>query len=42
MFHLNNIEHHLIDILEPDIEFSAGDFVNYAKRAIYDIQNKGR
>ena len=39
---MNNIEHHLIDILEPDIEFSAGDFVNYAKRAIYDIQNKGK
>ena len=34
------IKHHLIDIVEPVVEFSAGDFVECAKKAIFEIQNK--
>lgn len=33
----DGVIHHLIDILEPTIEFSAGDFVNLAKEKIDDI-----
>ena len=28
----NGIKHHLIDILEPTQNFSAGDFVQYSKK----------
>lgn len=36
----DGIAHHLIDILEPTIEFSAGDFVTLAKEKINEIQSK--
>ncbi|MBQ9150454.1 tRNA (adenosine(37)-N6)-dimethylallyltransferase MiaA [bacterium] len=36
----DGIIHHLIDILEPNIEFSAGDFTTLAKEKIKEIQNK--
>ncbi len=36
----DGIVHHLIDILEPNIEFSAGDFTTLAKEKIKEIQNK--
>lgn len=39
---MDNVKHHLIDIVEPDIEFSAGDFVEYAKKAIFEIKNKNK
>lgn len=36
----NGIIHHLIDILEPTVEFSAGDFVTLAKEKINEIKSK--
>ena len=36
----DNIVHHLIDILEPTVEFSAGDFAILAKKKIEEIQNQ--
>ncbi|MBE7708639.1 MAG: tRNA (adenosine(37)-N6)-dimethylallyltransferase MiaA [Cyanobacteria bacterium SIG27] len=36
----DGIIHHLIDILEPNIEFSAGDFTTLAKEKIKEVQNK--
>ncbi len=38
----NGIVHHLIDILEPTVEFSAGDFTTLAKEKIKEIQSKGK
>lgn len=38
----DGIVHHLIDILEPTQEFSAGDFVTLAKEKIKEIQSKGK
>lgn len=34
---MSGIRHHLLDIIEPDSNFSAGDFVNFAKVAVDDI-----
>jgi tRNA dimethylallyltransferase len=36
------IPHHLIDILEADHEFNAGDFVRLADAAVKDIASRGR
>lgn len=36
------IKHYLIDVLEPDKEFSAGIFVDMAKIAIKEIASKGK
>ena len=36
----DGVVHHLIDILEPTVEFSAGDFVILAKKKIEEIQNQ--
>lgn len=36
------IKHHLIDVLNPEDEFSAGIFVDLAKNAISDISAKGK
>ncbi|MDR0784960.1 MAG: tRNA (adenosine(37)-N6)-dimethylallyltransferase MiaA [Treponema sp.] len=36
------IPHHLIDILEPDKEFNAGDFVHLADAAVRDIASRGK
>ena len=38
----NGVVHHLIDILEPTVEFSAGDFATLAKEKINEIQKKGK
>lgn len=38
----NGIVHHLIDILEPINEFSAGDFVSLAKEKIKEIQLRNK
>lgn len=36
------IKHHLIDILEPDCIFSAGDFVKWAKNTVKEIEERGK
>ncbi len=36
------IKHHLIDILEPSKEFSAGDFVLHAKNSIKEIKKRNK
>ncbi len=36
------VPHHLIDIVEPDVNFSAADFRNEACRAISDINRRGK
>jgi tRNA dimethylallyltransferase len=36
------IRHHLIDLVEPDASYSAGQFVRDAARAIEDIEARGR
>jgi tRNA dimethylallyltransferase len=35
------IPHHLIDIVDPDVQFDAGQFVRRAERAIEDIRARG-
>lgn len=39
---LGRVRHHLIDILEPDELFSAGEFVRRAMAAIEDIISRGK
>ena len=39
---LGRVKHHLIDILEPDELFSAGEFVHRAMAAIEDIASRGK
>lgn len=39
---LNQIPHHLINILEPDEHYSAGLFVEHAEKIIKSILNKGK
>ena len=39
---LSRVEHHLIDILNPDEEFSAGKFAEISKSIIYDIIARGK
>ncbi|MFQ5350587.1 MAG: tRNA (adenosine(37)-N6)-dimethylallyltransferase MiaA, partial [Thermoanaerobaculia bacterium] len=36
------VPHHLLDILEPDEPFSAGEFARRARRAIDEIHGRGR
>ena len=36
------IPHHLIDIVEPEYDYSVADFYDDAKRAIYDIILRGK
>jgi len=36
------VRHHLIDVVEPTEDFSAGDFVRLADEAIADIRSRGR
>lgn len=36
------IEHHLIDIVEPEFDYSAGNYVKDAQKAIYEILSKGK
>ena len=39
---MQGVRHHLLDILEPTLEFSAGDFVKYAQEALDDIKSRGK
>lgn len=36
------IEHHLIDIVEPEFDYSVGTYYHDAKRAIHDILSRGK
>jgi tRNA dimethylallyltransferase len=36
------VRHHLVDVVDPDQRFSAGDFVTAANGAIADIRSSGR
>ena len=36
------IPHHLIDIVEPEFDYTAGDYVRDAKKAIEDILSRGK
>lgn len=36
------IPHHLIDIVEPEFDYSAGNYHDDAKKAIYDILSRGK
>ena len=37
-----SVPHYLIDIVEPDDDYSVGLYVNDAKKCIYDILNRGK
>ncbi len=39
---MDGIKHYLIDVLNPEDEFSAGTFVDMAKNAINEISTKGK
>lgn len=39
---IENIPHHLIDIVEPNIEFSVSDYVQMAKNKIDEIEKRGK
>ena len=36
------IPHHLIDIVEPEVDYSVADFYDDAKNAIYEILERGK
>lgn len=36
------VPHHLLDIVEPNLEFSLAEFVEAAHRAVADIESRGR
>ena len=38
----NEVRHHLIDIVEPDVDFSCEDYVAYADKAIADCISRGK
>ena len=38
----DGIPHHLIDIVEPEFDYSVADFYDDAKTAIYDILSRGK
>ncbi len=39
---MDNIPHHMIDIVNPESSFSVSDFVKIAKEIIIDITNRGK
>ena len=39
---MEGVPHHLIDIMDPNIEYSAGDFAEQAKVKIQEISEKGK
>ena len=39
---MEGIPHHLIDIVEPDVNFNVNDFKNMANVVIYDILSRGK
>lgn len=38
----DGVPHHLIDIVEPEIDYSVADFYDDAKKAIYEILDRGK
>lgn len=38
----DGIPHHLIDIVEPEVDYSVADFYDDAQKAIFDILNRGK
>lgn len=36
------IPHHLIDIVEPEFDYSVGNYYDDARKAIYDILSRGK
>lgn len=38
----DGVPHHLIDIVEPEYDYSAGNYCDDARNAIYDIINRGK
>ena len=38
----DGVPHHLIDIVEPEVDYSVADFYDDAKNAIYDIISRGK
>jgi len=38
----DHIEHHLIDIREPNVQFTVADFIEEADRAVIDIARRGK
>ncbi len=39
---MQGVEHHMIDIIEPDRNFSVGDFTHLARQKLETIANKGK
>lgn len=39
---MNGIKHHMLDIIEPEMEFSAADYARAASSVIYDINSRGK
>ena len=39
---MEGIPHHLIDIVEPEIDYTAGDYARDGKKAIDDILSRGK
>ncbi len=39
---MKGIKHHLLNIIEPDEEFSAADYASLASEAIYDVASRGK
>ena len=39
---MKEVKHHLVDILEPNEYFTAGEFVRRATAAIHDIKARGK
>ncbi len=39
---LKKVKHHLIDIVEPDVQYNVGDFVKSADRIVVDIWERGK
>ncbi len=37
-----DVPHHLIDIVEPTVNFTAGEYARVASRALYDIESRNR
>ena len=40
--HLAVVRHHLIDVVDPDDEYSLGQFLYESKKAIQDVKNRSR
>ena len=39
---MDGIPHHLIDVVEPEVDYTVADFYDDAKDAIYDIISRGK